>query len=221
MERSIILAYMAQSSIQRSPGQRRTMKQVSIALFCLLLSFVDAALRGEIVACSGCSLKRFPDLRHFLKGGEAETYHGVSVTFEKGHDPILTLYEDREVVEVIRLEDHSDLWALRALFKEKGFEKRTEEGLQAFHKLKRQKEKFKKEKQKRLLNERKQQNEGGRHLDADELQKRRDEYLETLRKRQSLKKDDVASEESAAKGSQSDSEGSLVEEVNTMVHAEL
>jgi hypothetical protein len=200
------------------------MRSLAIALFGFLLTFVDAALRGEIVACSGCSLKQFPDLRHFIKGGEAETYQGISVTFEKGHDPILTIYQDRDVVEVIRLKEHSDLWALRALFKEKGFEKRTEQGRLQYYKLKRQKDKFKKSKQKHLLDERKEQNEGGRHLDADELQKRRDQYLETLEKRQSLKKDEVVGAEPAAEGSPSDAEGSLMEEEeneNSMVHEEL
>eukprot|EP00977_Amphora_coffeiformis_P028582 scaffold36189_cov160-Amphora_coffeaeformis.AAC.1 len=59
-------------------------------------------------------------------GGEAESYHGIKVTYVHGKTAILTIYEDGNEKEKIVLHELSGgRPALHALMKEKGFQKKS------------------------------------------------------------------------------------------------
>jgi Sep15/SelM redox domain len=79
-------------------------------------------------------LNRFPQLKSFLKDGEAERYINVTVTFIAGRPAIMTIYDNElgvdelgteivktDVVEEIELNKINDKPKLHELFKEKGF----------------------------------------------------------------------------------------------------
>jgi Sep15/SelM redox domain len=66
-------------------------------------------------------LNRLPVVKQFLKGGEAETYEGITIEWIRGSKPVLTIYEDGKKREEVQLEKYDNLDALHALMKEKGF----------------------------------------------------------------------------------------------------
>lgn len=78
-------------------------------------------------------MNQFPELKSFLKDGEAESYHGVEITYIAGRTAILSILEDGELKEKINLHELNDKVKLRALFKEKGFRKKTPEELVTEH----------------------------------------------------------------------------------------
>lgn len=63
-------------------------------------------------------------MKQFLKGGEAETYEGISIEWIRGAKPVLTIYEDGVKREDVQLADYNSRDALHALMKDKGFEKK-------------------------------------------------------------------------------------------------
>jgi len=63
---------------------------VSFLLVALLVAPTSAAnLTGKILSCFGCSLERLPDLRSFLRDGEAEYVRRILASMERccGMDP--------------------------------------------------------------------------------------------------------------------------------------
>lgn len=75
---------------------------------------------GKIESCSGWSLNRLPELKSFLKDGEAESYHGISVEYIHGRQAVLTIYDDEEEIEKITLSDYKTKEEMHALLVEKG-----------------------------------------------------------------------------------------------------
>jgi len=69
-------------------------------------------------------LNRLPNVKKFLKGGEAEQYEGIKVEWIRGKKPVLTIYEDGVQREEVQLENYDDVDRLHALFAEKGFQKK-------------------------------------------------------------------------------------------------
>ena len=53
---------------------------------------IHTNLKAVIESCSGWSLNKLPILRSFIKDGEAECYHDVSVHFIPNMKPVLVLY---------------------------------------------------------------------------------------------------------------------------------
>ena len=71
-------------------------------LYILLLlvassSFVVGEIHATIESCSGWALNKLPNLKSFLKDGEAESYYNVVVTFVHGKKAIMTIYEGESV----------------------------------------------------------------------------------------------------------------------------
>lgn len=67
-------------------------------LIVLLLSiasflFASASLHAKIESCSGWALNKLPQLKSFLKDGEAESYQNVEVKFVPGRKAVMTIYE--------------------------------------------------------------------------------------------------------------------------------
>jgi hypothetical protein len=52
-------------------------------------------------------LNKLPQLKSFLKDGEAESYVGVTVEYIHGRRAVLTIYEDEEELEKITLSDYA------------------------------------------------------------------------------------------------------------------
>jgi hypothetical protein len=65
-------------------------------------------------------LNKLPQLKSFLKDGEAESYVGVTVEYIHGRRAVLTIYEDEEELEKITLSDYATKEEMHALFVEKG-----------------------------------------------------------------------------------------------------
>jgi len=68
-----------------------------------------------------------PELKKFLKEGEAEQYENVEVNYVQGRKAVLTIFEDEEVVESITLSEYSNREEMHNLMAEKGFTKKVEE----------------------------------------------------------------------------------------------
>jgi len=68
-------------------------------------------------------LNRFPELKSFLKDGEAESYEDVKVTYVPGKTAILTIYkkDDNTKLEEIVLHELKTKDHMHKLFQEKGF----------------------------------------------------------------------------------------------------
>ena len=65
----------------------------ALLLLSALVSLAAAALHAKIESCSGWALNKMPELKSFLKDGEAESYHNVEVKFIHGRKAIMTIYE--------------------------------------------------------------------------------------------------------------------------------
>jgi len=73
-------------------------------------------------------LNKYRQLKSFLKDGEAESYHGVSVEYVKGRKAVMTIYNaEEEEQESINLHEINDKDTLHALFREKGFVQKSQE----------------------------------------------------------------------------------------------
>jgi len=70
-----------------------------------------------------------PNVRQFLKAGEAEHYQNMEVEFIPKRTPILTIYDDADnEVESINLADYDNaVEDLHQLVQSKGFVKKTKE----------------------------------------------------------------------------------------------
>ena len=79
-------------------------------------------LTAEIISCSGWALNRFPKLKEFLKGGEAESYKGVHIHYVHGKTAVMTIFKDGEETEKVHLHKIDDKDQLHKIFREKGFE---------------------------------------------------------------------------------------------------
>ena len=97
-----------------------------LSIFLLHLFSVQAVLWGEVISCGGWSLNKFTELKKFLKGGEAQQYENLLITYVKGKRAVLTIYNDHEVVEKIKLTEYNDREVLHNLMAEKGFVKKAE-----------------------------------------------------------------------------------------------
>ena len=86
-----------------------------------------AEVTGVIESCSGWKLNSLPELKSFLKDGEAESYRGVEVKYIHGKKAVLTVYEDGEEQEKITLSEYNTKEEMHQLMAEKGFEKSSEE----------------------------------------------------------------------------------------------
>lgn len=69
-------------------------------------------------------LNRLPEVKKFIKGGEAETYEGVTVEYIRGRKPVLTIYEDGVKREEVEMATHTSVESLHSLMEEKGFHKK-------------------------------------------------------------------------------------------------
>jgi len=100
-------------------------------------------------------LNRLPELKSFLKDGEAEWYKGVEVTFIQHRQAIMTVFEDGEEKEKITLSDVKTKPEMHAMMLEKGFEKKSEEEIEDLKKQK-EEEKVKEEEERRRAREERQ-----------------------------------------------------------------
>jgi Sep15/SelM redox domain len=66
-------------------------------------------------------LNRYPELKSFLKDGEAERYAGIKVTYVAGRTAVLTIYKDNIKTEEVVLHELANKAAMHALFRQKGF----------------------------------------------------------------------------------------------------
>lgn len=66
-------------------------------------------------------MNRYPQLKSFLKDGEAESYSGITVKFVHGRTAILTIFQNGTKVEDILLHEIPDKPAMHKLFRLKGF----------------------------------------------------------------------------------------------------
>lgn len=94
-------------------------------------------------------MNKLPNLKSFLKDGDAESYRNVEVTFVHGKKAIMTIYEGEsqsdvgedgmEEKEKIVLSDYKTKEEMHALMVEKGFQMKSDEEIEAM-KLQKQKE---------------------------------------------------------------------------------
>ena len=69
-------------------------------------------------------MNRFPQLKSFLKDGEAEQYQGISIRYVAGREAILTIYNDGVEQEKVHLHTLTDKASMHRLFQDKGFVKK-------------------------------------------------------------------------------------------------
>jgi hypothetical protein len=105
------------------------MKALLVVLFAAL-AVIGSAIRGEIISCPACRLNSLPELKRFLKEpGNADSYDKLSVTWIRGRNPDLHIYDDAgALVEKIDLAPYSAA-ALHELLIEKGFTKKVRQYL--------------------------------------------------------------------------------------------
>jgi Sep15/SelM redox domain len=71
-------------------------------------------------------LNRYPELKSFLKDGEAEQYAGIKVTYVAGRTAVLTIYQNQQKQEEVVLHELKNKAAMHALFRQKGFVLKSE-----------------------------------------------------------------------------------------------
>jgi nitrate reductase alpha subunit len=91
-------------------------------------------LTAEIVSCSGWKLNKLPQLKSFLKDGEAEAYTGVTVRYVPGRTAIMDIYKGGTLLEQVPLHTLQTKPEMHALMKEKGFVMKSPEELEAWKK---------------------------------------------------------------------------------------
>jgi hypothetical protein len=73
-------------------------------------------------------LNRLPELKSFLKDGEAEQYNGVTVKYIHGRTAVMTIYDSNHVeIEKVDLHTIRSKDKLHSIMKEKGFVLRNQE----------------------------------------------------------------------------------------------
>lgn len=96
-------------------------------LVVLLPSAVLAqVITGKIVSCSGWALNRLPELKSFLKDGEAESYRGVQIEYISGRTAALSVFHDGVLHEDVQLTDIATKDLMHRLMLEKGFVKKSD-----------------------------------------------------------------------------------------------
>lgn len=100
-----------------------------VCLLPLLLSTVVSAqaVTGKIVSCSGWALNRLPELKSFLKDGEAEWYQGVEVQYVSGKSAVLSIFHDGEFQQDIKLTPLTSKELMHSLMEGYGFVKKSDE----------------------------------------------------------------------------------------------
>lgn len=71
-------------------------------------------------------MNRLPEVKQFLKGGEAEEYENVEVRYIKGRKAILTIYDDEQELEKVTLSDYKTREEMHKMMVGKGFAKKSE-----------------------------------------------------------------------------------------------
>lgn len=66
---------------------------LQLLLLILAACLVAGELHATIESCSGWALNKLPNLKSFLKDGEAESYRNVQVAFVPGRKAIMTIWE--------------------------------------------------------------------------------------------------------------------------------
>lgn len=72
---------------------------------------------------------RLPDLKAFLKGGEAETYRRVEIKYVRGTQATIHVFDDGKKIAERVLSGARNIEALHSIMLSLGFEKKTEEEL--------------------------------------------------------------------------------------------
>ena len=72
-------------------------------------------------------MNRLLELKSFLKGGEAETYQGVTVEYMKGTKGTMTIYENGTMKEQVELMNIKKKHEIHELMESKGFVKKSPE----------------------------------------------------------------------------------------------
>jgi hypothetical protein len=135
-----------------------------------------------------------PELKEFLKGGDAESYEGVTIEYIPGRTATLTVFHDQEKVEKVQLSSLKTQQDMHDMMKEKGFTLMSPEEISKLKAEREEAERTRKEEQKlkrdRKKKERRKQNERplGQTSNADGDDPERTEQLkkrqEKLEKRQ-------------------------------------
>lgn len=66
-------------------------------------------------------MNRYPQLKSFLKDGEAESYEGIKVRYVHGKTAVLTIYKNGVEQERVQLHQLDNKPKLHQLFQDKGF----------------------------------------------------------------------------------------------------
>ena len=97
-------------------------------LFLLLISqafpvlvYGQVAITGKIESCDGWPLKRFPQLKEFVKYGGAEIFENLEIEFRAGSNAVLTVYHDGNEDETVELTNHKTKDGFHKLLLDKGF----------------------------------------------------------------------------------------------------
>ena len=81
-------------------------------------------------------MNKLPELKSFLKDGEAERYEGVSVKYVHGRTAVMTVYVDGVEKERVPLHTIKNKQAMHSLMVEKGFVLKTNSAEETEHKQK-------------------------------------------------------------------------------------
>jgi hypothetical protein len=71
-------------------------------------------------------LNRLPELKSFLKDGEAESYRGVQIEYISGRTAALSVFHDGVLHEDVQLTDIATKDLMHRLMLEKGFVKKSD-----------------------------------------------------------------------------------------------
>lgn len=85
-------------------------------------------ISGKVVSCSsGEVLGKYPEIKDFLRDGEATFYKDVVVRYVKGQNPVLVINRHGAHRETVDLTKHPTKEQLHQLMVDKGFKKKTQE----------------------------------------------------------------------------------------------
>jgi hypothetical protein len=134
-----------------------------------------------------------PELKEFLKGGDAESYEGVTIEYIPGRTAILTVFHDQEQVEKVQLSSLKSQQDMHDMMKEKGFTLKSPEEIAKLKVELEEAERTRKEEQQlkrdRRLKERREEKERlGQTSNADATDAKR---MEQLKKRQEKLENDA------------------------------
>lgn len=121
-------------------------------------------------------MNRLPELKSFLKDGEAEWYEGVEVQYIHGRKAVMTVFEDGEEKEKITLSDMKTKPEMHTMMIEKGFVKKSEEEIAEMKKKieeakteeEERRRKMREERQKKAEERRKQKEEDAAKKEAED-----------------------------------------------------